>query len=252
MTTAATAATAASTTKAPPPFGACDKGFLTRLRDAGYDAPVIFDIGGSNGWWSRTMLEVYPESRYELFEPLAGRRKEYDQSLRTALAEQANFRVHSVALGDRDGQADFWNEPSGFGSSLLSSNAPANERITVPVRRLDGLMHELKLPRPQIIKADVQGSEDQIIRGGLNTFAAADILLLETWLRRGYGKATPLLTELIDMLMPLGFLLVDVGDFYRKPDQELISIDAFFAHRRCIEQLTRGGAPLPWRSAWEG
>jgi len=123
MTTAATAT--ANTSKAPPPFGACDKAFLAKLRDAGQDAPVIFDIGGSNGWWSRTMLDIYPESRYELFEPLAGRRKEYDDSLRTALAEHGNFSVHPVALGDREGQADFWNEPNGVGSSLLVGSTPA-------------------------------------------------------------------------------------------------------------------------------
>lgn len=241
-----------ATQTAPMPFAACDKAFLTKVRDAGLDASVIYDIGGSNGGWSAVMADVYPEARYELFEPLAQRRDDYAGIYRGYAQEHPRFHMHAIALGEQDGDAEFWNEPHGVGASLLVGNVPPDQRIRVPVRRLDAYVAEQRLPQPQIIKVDVQGGEGQVIRGGTETFARAEVLVLETWLRRGYGKQTPLISELIEQLMPLGFMCVELGDFYRKPDQEFISVDAFFAHRRFIERVTGSGRPYPWRAAWEG
>jgi hypothetical protein len=157
--------------------------------------------------------------------------------------------VHPIALGESNGEAEFWAEPAGVGSSLLVRNVPADQRIRVPVRRLDDVRVELSLPQPQLIKIDVQGGELQVIRGGPETFAGADALHVETWLRRGYGPQTPLLHEIIDALRPLGFVIVQFGDFWRQPDQEMASVDAFFAHRRLIERLASRGE-YPWPANW--
>jgi hypothetical protein len=155
-----------------------------------------------------------------------------------------------VALGEKNGNADFWAEPNAVGSSLLVGNVPAEQKISVPVHRLDDFVAEYRLSQPQLIKADVQGGELQVINGGRNTFEAADLLHLETWLVRGYGKSTPLLTELMEVLKPMGHVLVQIGDFWRKPDQELASVDAFFAHRRLIERLKEQGDQYPWPANW--
>jgi len=64
------------------------------------------------------------------------------------------------------------------------------EELTITVRTLDSF--EL---RPAIVKLDTQGTEGRAVRGGLQTIAAAQpVILLES--------ATP---EIVDMLQPLGY-----------------------------------------------
>jgi FkbM family methyltransferase len=238
------------TTTVAPDFANAELQFFTRLKELGVAPEVVFDIGGSNAAWSTTINQVYGEARYELFEPLAGRCEQYDRILEWALRTHSNFHVHPVALGEQNGHADFWAHPDPAASSMLIGNAPTEQIISIPVHRLDDLVAERSLAQPQIIKADVQGAELQIINGGRRTFERADVLHLETWLIRAYRRATPLLTELIETLKPMGHVLVQLGDYWRKPDQELISVDAFFAHRRLIERLKEQGDQYPWPANW--
>ncbi len=231
-------------------FAHCERQLFSRLSALGFSPRVVFDVGGSNAAWSTSLRDVFPEASFELFEPLAGLRPDYDRVLEWALRNNPSFRLHNIALGESNGHAPFWSEPAGVGSSLLVGNVPAEQKINVPIRRLDDFVAEKRLPQPQVIKVDVQGGELQVIRGGLKTFEAADMLHLESWLTRGYGKQTPLLPELMDALRPLGFVLVQIGDFWRRPDQELASVDAFFAHRRLIQRLAEAGDGFPWPANW--
>lgn len=232
------------------PFAQCEKRFFERLSLLGFLPTCVVDVGGSNSAWSTTICEVFPEARFELFEPLAGRREDYDQVLEWSLRTHPNFRMHSIALGAHNGTADFWNEQHGVGSSLLLRNVPKEQVISVPVRRLDDFRLEQGIPQPQVVKLDVQGAELLVMKGGPDTVANADILHIETWLARGYGEDTPLLPELMEHLRPMGHTLVQLGDFWRKPNQELISVDTFFAHRRLIDRLTEQGTGFPWPPNW--
>jgi hypothetical protein len=72
--------------------------------------------------------------------------------------------------------------------------------------------------------------------------ATAKVLFLETWLTRGYGPDTPLLTEMIDFLTPAGFTLVDLGEQFRDERHRVYSVDAVFFSD---ELLRRGISPLP-------
>lgn len=231
-------------------YAHCEYDFFRRLAALGFETSVVVDVGGSNGAWSSVIAEVFPAARFELFEPLATVRADYADVLEAQRLRFANFRVHPAALGNRNGEADFWSEPHGVGSSLLVSAGPKSEWIRVPMWRLDDYRHAHAIGQPEVIKIDVQGGELMVLEGGPETVANADVLHIETWLARGYGKATPLLHELMDHLRPLGHVLVQLGEYWRRPDQELVVVDAFFAHRRLIDRLTERGGGYPWPSNW--
>src|SRR5215472_12020844 len=91
-------------------------------------------------------------------------------------------------------------------------------KCEVPQWRLDVNTH--KLPLPDLIKMDTQGSEHHIA-GGTETITAAQVLMIETWLYREYGPSTPLLDEIIESVGSLGFRLSDFGDTYRNEDGRL-------------------------------
>lgn len=232
------------------PFANCEKQLFAQLATLGFAPACVVDVGGSNASWSTAMCEVFPEARFELFEPLAGRRSDYDHILEWALRTHPNFRLHEVALGTTNGTTEFWNEEHGVGSSLLTKNAPQSQVVVVPIRRLDDYRREHDIPQPQLVKIDVQGGELMVMQGAPRTIEHADMLHIETWLGRGYGSQTPLLPEVMDFLRPFGHVLVQLGEYWRKPDQELFVVDAFFAHRRLIDRLSVAGHPFPWPQNW--
>lgn len=232
------------------PFAATECRFFSDLCDRGFVVDSVFDIGGSNGAWSTSMVEVFPNARFDLFEPLATHDPEYARILEWVKGRHQAVHVHAIALGAQAGDANFWKAPWAVGSSLLTRNAPPSELIQVPVERLDDYRREHSLPQPQLVKMDVQGAELLVLQGGTATVREADALHLETWLGRGYGTATPLLPEIMDFLRPLDHVLVQLGDYWRRPNQELVSVDAFFVHRRLIERLAAAGKSFPWPANW--
>ncbi len=84
------------------------------------------------------------------------------------------------------------------------------------------------MPPPEVIKLDVQGAERLILFGGRGVVQNASVLFIETWLTRGYGPATPLLTEMINLLAQLGFRLVGLGEQFKGERGRVYSVDAVF------------------------
>lgn len=211
-----------------------------QLRRKGYAPGIVYDIGASNGQWSRAVSAIFPRAHYHLFEPLAGRFSPYSAQLQDNLARARNFTLHAMALGNVNGSAPIYVSPDGYGSSLLERKLPELVKVDVPCSRLEDYVAAHQLPAPNLIKIDVQGFEGVILEGAGALVTGADILFLETWLERGYGPNTVLLTELVERLRCLDFFLMDVGAPYYGSLGQLISVDAFFYSRRLAEKLKAG------------
>ena len=108
------------------------------------------------------------------------------------------------------------------------------EQVSVPRFTLDEFVERNSLVAPNVMKLDVQGAERLILSGGFRTMRKADVLFLETWLKRGYGPETPLLTEMIDFLEEAGFTLVDLGEQFRDERRRVYSVDAVFYSDRLL------------------
>jgi FkbM family methyltransferase len=233
--------------------------FFGQLRDYGYAPDVVYDIGGSNGMWSHLANTVFPKAQYHLFEPLADHLESYKTSLADVLGKNSNFALHKIGLGDQNRVQDMAIFGKGFGSTFLETerikasedalkaSGHLEQMARFPVRKLDDYVAEQKLPLPQIIKMDTQGFEVAIVEGGQATVKAADILVLETWLYRGYGVTTPLLHELMDRVGALGFVLVDFGDIYWAHKHKLTSIDAFFMREDFLDKIENTTNKWNWR-----
>lgn len=154
--------------------------------------PSIVDVGAN---WGQTVLSVkrlIPGAQMVCFEPNPGATAVLAR-LRGRFPE---LRIEGVGLGDRDDEADFYlpvyngKVMSGLGSFDYSSAKSwlnpdtvlgfRPERLEVRVerallRRLDD--YDLD---PDLIKIDVQGFEDQVVRGGMQTIERArPVMLIE-------------------------------------------------------------------------
>jgi hypothetical protein len=134
----------------------------------------------------------------------------------------------------------------GFGSTLIAM--PENQelqRISVPILTLDDAMKKFNLPQPNVIKADIQGFELEMLKGAQETLANVDLLLLETWLYRGYGQECALLFEIMNWLAKFGFYLWDYGDCYREENGKLQTIDCVFVNSRTFPAMAQASLYEP-------
>src|SRR5688572_33421182 len=172
---------------------------------------TVIDIGANTGDYVEFLNRFFrPETVYA-FEPLASCQPRLQQ-----LAEQlGNMQVFQVALDDHEGEETFWENEYGPSSSLLHVSDihkqafPHTEResqATVKVVRLDDVLDAGTLGQDVLIKIDVQGVEDRVIRGGRAVFGAAEMVLIEMSFEQMYEQQ-PIFDEINDLLRECGLRL---------------------------------------------
>ena len=146
---------------------------------------TVFDIGANTGQFASLIHEVLPEAFIYSFEPL----EECYQKLKTKEREITNFKAFNIALGDTDGEIEFYRNEYSPSSSILpmadlhKQNYPFTDKeylSKVKVARLDDIAKDLVIEGDLLIKMDVQGYEDKVIHGGRLLINRAKILLIET------------------------------------------------------------------------
>lgn len=219
-----------------------DRRGFCQLQKLGVKIDCFFDIGASNGCWSHRVSEDFAEARFELFEPLVDEIPAYRQAMDYHLTTHSRFHLHRVALGSECKTATMHLTPNAHGSTALDmkGSAPVDWRpVSVEMLTLDAVIERFGLPVPQVIKIDTQGCELDILRGAEQTLPKVELLLLECWLARSYGPATPLWLQLADWLQERDFHLWDIGHGWRAADGTLVSQDCFFLNRRSTASRLR-------------
>ena len=169
---------------------------------------TLVDIGANDGAHSEYLSGFFGPGPCT-FEPLPS-----CQSL-SALEALPNVTVHQVALAEALGEATFFE--NGYGPGLVapagqrrqSAGLPETEResaVTVALARLDDVLPADTLERDIMIKIDVQGAEDRVIKGGRAVFSAAKIVLVEMAFVPIY-QGQPLFEEVHGLLEACGLRL---------------------------------------------
>lgn len=195
------------------------------LRRSGYDAvryhpfwetfvaPLgiknILDIGANVGMFAQDVRSRFPNATVYAFEPLPYC---YTKLLETMRGD-ANFHSWNVALGSAPGTVTMDQSSFHPSSSIRSMSALHKElypksaeltSVSVEVARLDDLMRTVDLTGPTLIKMDVQGYEDEVIKGGKETIRRASILIIETSFVPLY-EGQPLFDDIYRSVQELGF-----------------------------------------------
>lgn len=138
---------------------------------------TFVDVGANTGQTLLKLLSLEPDRDYVGFEPQAGcchclQQFATDNGLTTV-------QVLPLALSDRDGVLKLYSH--GDGDQMASQQGRSGTRaLWVPRRRGDGVLSELGVATPGIIKIDVEGAELEVLRGLSETIArSAPILFFE-------------------------------------------------------------------------
>jgi FkbM family methyltransferase len=142
------------------------------------------DVGAHRGSVLAEILRVAPQGRHIAFEPLP-------HLCEVIRASFPGVELHQAALSNHAGQAEFayvhgpaegW---SGLRARPLpSGQQPQVENITVTLEALDEVLDADY--RPDVIKVDVEGAEQQVFEGGLETLRRHKPILI---FEHGTGSA---------------------------------------------------------------
>jgi FkbM family methyltransferase len=172
---------------------------------------TLIDIGANDGSYSEYLNDFFKPAAVHAFEPLAATQPK----LAELDARLPHLTVHPLALSDEPGQARFFQNAYAPASSLLPVSDHSRRlfpetseqtEVTVAVARLDDVLPADELEPDLMIKIDVQGAEDRVIRGGRATFSAAAIVLIEMSFVPFY-EGQPLFEEVHNLLHACGLRL---------------------------------------------
>jgi len=194
---------------------------------------TVIDVGAHSGEFSSAMHAVVPDAHIYAFEPL----EECHKRLRKRLGGNGTLDCFQVAIGDRRGTVDFWRSSFAKASSALPMTAlhqsafpwsAKNERIEVPMETLDYCIGNRNLPGKVLLKIDVQGYEDRVLRGASEVLKRVDYVLVEVSFRLLYeGEAR--FHEIYEMLRQSGFFYAGNMEQLLSPeDGSVLQADALF------------------------
>jgi FkbM family methyltransferase len=156
------------------------------------DASCV-DVGANEGVILREIVRFAPRGRHVAYEPLP--------ELAAVLAREfPAVDVRNAAVSDHTGEATFHrvkDRPTRSSLSTLDHAGERLEQLTVPLEDLDS-----SLPAgfaPDFIKIDVEGAEEQVIRGAEQTLRRHRPLVVfeHNTSARHFGTASETLHELL-------------------------------------------------------
>lgn len=206
------------------PFSITAFRMLRTLKRLGLQPQTIIDAGANAGQFSRAAAETFPEARIHAFEALP----DLAERLERRLADCPRITVHRTAVGSTAGTLSFYRHPYTLASSALPSpGARGVEEIQVPVARLDDVLSDGALPRPLLLKMDLQGFELEALKGAERLLRRTDHVLLEAAFEAGYEGA-PSFGEITNHLAARGFRFSRPVSFLSDDAGVVQEMDALF------------------------
>lgn len=196
---------------------------LERVKKNGVNPSALIDLGAAQGLWSLEAVNVWPQAKFVLFEPLEERREELQALTKT----YPNFLPVHAAAGSEKGVTRFQVSDDLDGSGVYDSGADGGNR-EVQVTTIDDEIARLQLRPPYLLKFDTHGYELPILDGAKETLKQTDLIVMECYGFR-IAQSSLLFSEMCAHMEQLGFRLADVVDIMRRPGDDLFwQCDAFF------------------------
>ena len=196
---------------------------LLYYKSLGIKFDKVLDIGAYIGTWKDMFKKIFPESNILMIE--ANKEKE------KILKKKGEYLI--ALLGSKnDEEIEYFKceeEEISSGNSVYKENT--NYKF-IPERRKTITLSTLLKDSSgfDLIKIDTQGSELDILKGGIDIIKQSKFLLLELSIIE-YNFKAPTYSEVIRYLEENNFKLVDIFDLHYR-NKSLIQIDGFFVNKK--------------------
>ncbi|KAF0218719.1 MAG: FkbM family [Geobacteraceae bacterium] len=190
------------------------------LRRMERNISVAFDIGANVGDVSLYLLHYFPRATVFAFEPCA---ETYGQLVANVMKAGYGDRFRPFRFGFFDEETEgMLHVTSAHGANSLVApgeeyrslnpciETVATERIAL--MRLDDFVARERIDRIDLVKIDVEGVEQQVLRGGADTFASRvqTVVIEVSFVRRPRGDGEYI--RLFQLLHDYGFAPAEIYD----------------------------------------
>jgi FkbM family methyltransferase len=156
--------------------GAYEPGVVAALQAMAARDWVCLDVGANVGPISLALSRACPEGTVHAFEPAA---ESYRYLLRNvSINSAANLRAHHLALLDEPGEVTVNYNHESSGAAFISRYLADGIQQTTQATTLDEWAAAEGLTRLDLVKIDVEGSEERVLEGGRATIARFRPLLV--------------------------------------------------------------------------
>lgn len=177
-------------------FGAYEERLLAWVRAYLRPGMTFVDAGAHVGQYTVTAARaVGPKGRVHAFEPGRANFERLEKNI--ALNGFQNVKANRLALDETPGEVELFEPSSGnTGENSLYRFSPEMRCVRVPSVSLDDYLaskHDWGTDRVSLVKIDVQGAEERVVRGARETLIRDRPAIVcefeERWLR-GLGSST--------------------------------------------------------------
>ena len=203
--------------------------YLNIIKEAGIEPKVVYDIGANVLHWTNEAKQVWPNSKYVVFDAMAAA---------SFLYKKAHLDYAIALLSNEDDkELNFYqNEMAPAGNSYYKENSKVNpaadrffndtHKVKMKAKTLDSVVKENNFPAPDFLKIDVQGAEIDVLKGAVETLKTVSDVILEGQVVE-YNTGAPLRDEVIAYMESIGFELVTFfcnngpdGDYHFKRKEQ--------------------------------
>lgn len=150
------------------------------------DVRTVIDVGANEGQFASQATTLFPQARIFSFEPVPAPFRALSS---WAASTGGRVTAMNLALGDSAGEIEMFQHSNFTASSSLLATTSAcedlfpqtskQERIRVRISTLDDALAGHDLARDVLVKLDVQGYEDRVIRGATRILSRASAVIVE-------------------------------------------------------------------------
>tara|TARA_R110000868_G_scaffold55424_9_gene172388 strand:+ start:2615 stop:3295 length:681 start_codon:yes stop_codon:yes gene_type:complete len=128
---------------------------------------VFFDIGANIGLFSLYFKLLYPELIVHAFEPESLNHNCLQESIKSFCMK--NFHLNQLGLSDESGPAHLYIDKMNMGGASVNQMGADRTSIDIKLSTLDNYVAAHNIQRIDVIKIDVEGIEEKIVKGGANS-----------------------------------------------------------------------------------
>jgi FkbM family methyltransferase len=189
----------------------------------------IYDVGAFKGEWTNQLYKNSLKNKnFFLFEANI-ENEEY--------LSKYNHKYFIEILSNKRKKVKFYSLANTGDSYYLEQTSiykkiKPEKKIT---STLDIIQKKNKLPYPDFLKIDTQGSEIDILKGGKKILKRCKVILLECPII-SYNKGAPNLNEYVNYLNLIGFLPFEVGEIHHI-NNVFVQIDIFFLKKEILKKI---------------
>lgn len=181
------------------------------LKQKNYYPKNILDIGAHHGNWTKSMMNIYPDSKYYLFEGI-------DYTELNQFNNVSNVMVYkNILLNDKVEEVE-WYEGRNTGDSFFKekthhyANSIPIKRKTIDLKSIVKMNSLFSNDDNILIKIDCQGAEIPILKGASSILDRTDFIILELPLFGQYNEGVPNFLEHIKYMDSINFVPYDIVD----------------------------------------